>query len=301
MRALFAGRRGGPPIAPGGGAIGGLIALVAAAMGFLAAAAAIAGLAAGEVAGRWSADLARVATVRVWTPEADGQGAREAAVTAALSVLAVTPGVAEARLIDEAAQRALLAPWLGAEADVSALPLPSLIDVRLEGAGPDVADVSRQLSAAAPGAEWDDHGEWRGPLIRAADRVRQAAAAGVALAAAALAAMVAVAAAATLWSGAGVVRTLRMIGAEDAFISRAFAGPFALRAALGAGAGALAAAALPFTLPQIGVETGLETGLAAGADLIVLAPLLVLSTALVAGLTALAATRAAAWLVLRRG
>lgn len=284
------------PIAPRAGAIGGLIALVAAAMGFLAAAAALTGVAADRIAGRWTDELSHVATVRVIAPEAE----LEAEVSNALSVLALAPGIADARVLSDEENRALLAPWLGPEADLAALPLPVLIDVQLEGSGPDAADVARQLSLAAPGAVWDDHGEWRAPLIVAARGVRRAAAAGVLMAVIALAAMVAVAAAATLWSGAGVVRTLRLIGAEDRFISRAFERPFALRAALGAGIGAAAAAIFAVTMPRIGVGAFGAGDFGGGAQ-IWLAPLAPPVAALIAGLTALGATRAAAHLVLRRG
>ncbi|MEX2520675.1 MAG: cell division protein FtsX, partial [Paracoccaceae bacterium] len=130
--------------------------------------------------------------------------------------------------------------------------------------------------------------------------VRRAAAAGSWMALVALAAMVAVAAAATLWSGAGVVRTLRLIGAEDRFISRAFERPFALRAAFGAAVGAAAAAIFALTMPRIGTEM-FSTGAFGAEPLLWLAPLAPPVAALIAGLTALGATRAAAYLVLRRG
>lgn len=292
--------RKSPPIAPRAGVIGGLIALVAAAMGFLAAAGALTGFAADSIAGRWTERLSAVATVSVASPLGEDPAG---AVAATLAVLRSTPGIAEARPLSEDENRALLAPWLGPEADIAALPVPALIDVKLEPVGPDTAELRRRLTQAAPGAVWDDHREWRSPLIQAARGLRRTAAAGVLLSVGALAAMVAVAATASLWSGAGVVRTLKLIGAEDRFISRAFERPFATRAALGAGIGALIAAAIAAGMPRIeGIDVfaaGAFTGGGPGADwrLVLLAPL---AAALVAGLTALGATRAAAYFVLRR-
>lgn len=290
-RGYFASRE--TPIAPRAGLIGGLIALVAGAMAFLAVAAIETGLAADRIAGRWTGELSAVATVSVAAPASEIQ----AVTQAALDVLSVAPGVASARVLSEAENRELLEPWLGRDADVAVLPLPTLIDVALDGPGPDVADIRRQLELAAPGARYDDHAEWRAPLIEAARGLRVAAGFGALMAFSALAAMVAVAAAATLWSDAGVVRTLRLIGAEDRFISRAFERPFAARAAAGALVGALIALAGSSQMPRIEGLDALAAGGAGGGTawwLLIAAPLL-------AGLTAALATRVSAYFVLRQG
>lgn len=287
--------RSEPPIAAKSPLIGGLIALVAAAMAFLAVAAAEAGLAADRIAGTWTGELARVATVSI----AAATPKRDEAMNAALTLLRATPGVAEARALTEEETQALLSPWLGPDADVAALPLPALIDVALApGAGPDVADLRRKLSLAAPSAVYDDHDAWRAPLADAAEGLRWTAILAVALTIGALAVMVGVATAATLWSGSGVLRTLRLIGAEDGFIARAFERPFSVRAAIGAAVGAAAALLTAAQVPRI---EGLETlGAAAAAGygptwgFLAVAPL-------IAGATAMAATRITAYFVLRRG
>ncbi len=283
-------RRAAPPIAPRAGAIGGLIAVVALATGFVAGLAGFAGLAAERAASGWSAALADAATVR--TPDA-------ASAEAAAAILATAPGIGAIHLLSEAETAALLAPWLGAKADLSALPVPRLIDVRLVGDGPDREELARRLEAAAPGAVWDEHRAWRAPLLEAARGVRGAAAAAIGFAALALAAMVGVAAAATLWSGAGIVRTLRLIGAEDRFITRAFERPFALRAGAGALIGAGAATALAFAAPRI-EGLGALGGAPDAAAPLWLAAAAPLFAGLLAALVALCATRIAAWLVLRR-
>lgn len=280
------------PIAPRAGLIGGLIALVAAAMSFIAVSAVEAGLAADRIAGRWSGELSRSATVRIAAPAED----RDAVTAAALAVLEIAPGVAGARVLTEAENQALLAPWLGRDADVANLPLPVLIDVTLAGRGPDEEDLRRQLSLAAPGAIYDDHAEWRAPLVTAAQGLRIVAGIGVALAIGALAAMVSVAASATLWSGAEVVRTLQLIGAEDRFISRAFERPFALRAAFGGACGAALALLFAEQMPRIEGVDVIAAGASGYGPAWWLAPL----APVVAGLTALIATRIAAYVVLRR-
>ncbi|MGB0507062.1 MAG: cell division protein FtsX [Pikeienuella sp.] len=281
------------PIAPGSNFIGGLIAAVSFAMAFLAVAAIEAGIAADRIASEWANELAQSATVRISAAPEDM--ARVSA--AALSVLEIAPGVSSARLMSEAELQGLLAPWLGESADVAALPLPALIDVSLDSGGPNVEDVQRQLDLAAPGSVYDDHGEWRGPLIEAATGLRRIAAIGVGLSLAALAAMVAVAAAASLWAGSGVVRTLRMIGAEDRFISRSFERRFAIRAAIGGGLGAIAALIAAAQMPEIVTSRLFATSeispLAAAYWIAPAAPA-------ISALTALIATRAACLIVLRR-
>jgi cell division transport system permease protein len=66
-------------------------------------------LATGRLADRWGEALARSATIRISAPE----GQVDAQTRAVLDVLAATPGVASARALDDAEQRALLEPWFG--------------------------------------------------------------------------------------------------------------------------------------------------------------------------------------------
>ncbi|MEM7269746.1 MAG: cell division protein FtsX [Pseudomonadota bacterium] len=279
-------------IAPKAGIIGGLITVVSIAMSFLAVAAFEAGVAANRIAGEWTGELAQSATVRISAPQED----IDAVAIAALRTLEFAPGVASARILSDEELQTLLAPWLGRDADIAALPLPALIDVKVEGTGPDVADVQRQLDLAAPGAVYDDHGEWRAPLIEAALGLRRLAIVGVALTLIALAAMVGVAAVATLWSGATVVRTLRLIGAEDRFISRAFERQFSVRAAIGGLIGAGAAMFAMTRLPNITSSEILMAGVSPeGATWWLLA-----ATPLVCAATALWATKTASYFVLRR-
>ena len=280
------------PIAPRSGVIGGLITLVALAMSFLAVIAFESGVAADRVAGQWAGELAQSATVRISADpdEIDSLG------KAALSALQIAPGVASARLLSESELQELLAPWLGQQADVGALPLPALIDVNIEGTGPDVEDVQRQLDLVAPGAVYDDHGEWRAPLIDAAKGLRRLTIIGVALSIIVLGAMVGVAAVATLWSGEGVVRTLRLIGADDRFISSAFERQFALRAAIGGIFGSAIGILAMSRMPQI---TSSEL-LTAGANFSQ-GPTwwLVIATPIVSAFAAMLATKAASYFVLR--
>ena len=88
----------------------------------------------------------------------DGTENRVAEIVA---LLLATPAVEEAAPIDETVSRALLEPWLGAGPGLGALPLPTLIDVRLRrGAELDIVALEVALDAAVPGTRIDEHGLW---------------------------------------------------------------------------------------------------------------------------------------------
>jgi cell division transport system permease protein len=67
----------------------------------------------------------------------------------------------------------LLEPRLGAGNLLDDLPAPRLIEARTAGPGPEAARLQARLDAAAPGAVYDDHALWRGPLVRAATALRR--------------------------------------------------------------------------------------------------------------------------------
>src|SRR4051794_23918540 len=128
-----------------------LLPLLVAAMAFLAALALAGVLAASELARHWQAGAGAMMTVQVPQPAApasNGGGSRGDSVLAGLRA---APGVAGARMLrdDELAQ--LLRPWLGTGAGRIAIPLPAVIEVRLEGSGPDRDRLAATLERTAPG------------------------------------------------------------------------------------------------------------------------------------------------------
>ena len=229
----------------------------AAAMAFLAVFALALSLAAGRLADRWSDALDRTATVRLSAPmdQIDLQ------TTAVLDILTKTPGIDAARAMTDAEQRALLEPWFGPDLPVDALPLPRLIEITEGVGGYDGQGLRQRLAAEAPGAVLDDHTRWRKPLAVAADRLRLLGLLSIALIATATAAMITLAANAALSANAQVIRVLRLVGARDAYIARAFVRRFTLRAltgaAIGTGLGMIGIALLPSTDAAGGFLTGL--------------------------------------------
>lgn len=236
---------------PRGGWGAALASFASMAMAFLALVTIATGLAAAQLGADWQAALSGSATVRLTAPD-------EPSRDRVLEILRTTPGIASARALDRAEQVALLEPWLGAGEALSSLPVPQLIDVTVEGAGPDVTQLSATLEGAVPGTVYDDHGSWRGPLIEGAEAVERLALAASLLVALAAAGMVALAARASLAGNAEIVRVVRLIGGEERFIVRAFVRPLAWRTGLGAAVGAGLAALMLAFLPEAGEAIGLD-------------------------------------------
>src|SRR5258707_9411138 len=165
--------------------------LVIGVMAFLAALSLGGVVIANRSAESWQAGLAGRLTVQI-LPQ--GQAAPEKEVGAAIKLLQSTPGVVYAGLLSDADNLALVEPWLGRDAVISALPFPKLIDVRLApGATPDIARLERQLKTASPHGVLDDHRRWIGRLRNTANTVVLSAFAILALIALGTAATVAVA------------------------------------------------------------------------------------------------------------
>lgn len=229
----------------------------AGAMAFLAVFALALSLATGRLADRWGEELARSSTIRISAPE--GQMAEQTA--AALRVLETTAGVASARALDDAEQRALLEPWFGPDLPVETLPVPQLIEVIEDSTGFDADGLRLRLAAEVPGAVLDDHTRWRRPLVRAATRLRLLGWVSIGLIGLATAAMITLAANAALAANAQVIAVLRLVGARDSYIARAFVRRFTLRALTGAAAGAAVACLAILLLPSAQAEGGFLTGL----------------------------------------
>jgi cell division transport system permease protein len=258
-------------------------------MAFLAVFALALSLATGRLAERWGEELAHASTIRISAP-ADQMAVQ---TEAALKVLNTTEGIDSARALTAEEQRALLAPWFGPEVPVEDLPIPQLIEVIEAPEGFDAAGLRMRLSGEAPGAVLDDHTRWRRPLIAAAERLRGLGLFSILLIGGAMAAIITLAANAALAANAQVIEVLRLVGAQDSYIARAFVRRFTLRALAGAAVGTVAGMLALLLLPAQ-AEAGFLTGLGfQGGEWFWL-----LTVPPVAGVVAYLATRRAALRVL---
>ncbi|MFM8992336.1 MAG: FtsX-like permease family protein, partial [Alphaproteobacteria bacterium] len=169
----------------------------------------------------------------------------EARVEATLARLRAAPGVAEARRLPPERRRAILAPWLGEAAEVADLPLPALLELRLQpGGGFPRAALEAELRETVPGLSFDDHASWREALLRLA--LAAALLSGAVLLAVCLAGTAAVALAthARLASRREQVVILHLMGARDRRIMSEIAADAAGLGASGAAIGVAIAACL---------------------------------------------------------
>lgn len=243
-------------VVPPSGFTAALTLIGAAAMAFLAVFAIALASASGHLAARWEAELQGTATVRIAAPE----GETEMQTEAVLAALKQTPGIGTARRVGETEQQALLAPWFGEDVPLDKLRLPVLIEVTEIGEGPDVTGLTNRLAAEAPGAIYDSHGRWRMPLIEAASRLRGLGLTALLLIGLVTSVTIALAASAALSANGQIIDVLRLIGARDGWIARAFVRRFTLRAFLGALAGTVVGVFAVAALPD-GAETGVLSGL----------------------------------------
>jgi len=282
--------RGSDRVVPPTGFTARLTVMTCAAMAFLAVFALALSMASGRLADRWSEALARSATIRISAP-ADQMTTQ---VQAVLATLASTPGVESFRALESDEMRALLVPWFGPDLPVETLPLPQLIEV-VEGSDFDAEGLRLRLSAEAPGAVFDDHTRWREPLVAAAQRLRLLGVLSFLLIGGTMAGLITLAAQAALAANAQVIKVLRLVGARDLYIARAFVHRFTLRgligAAIGTVVGMIAVALLPNTEAAGGFLTGLGFTGAGWLWPLAIPPL--------AAAVAFAATRAAALRILR--
>ncbi len=264
-----------------------LTVVAAAAMAFLAVFVIALALTAGRQADSWDTALADTATVRIsGTPETLAAQAEAVEI-----ILGQTPGVAATRRISDAEQSALLAPWLGTNVSLDAVSLPILIEVSLDGSGPNSEALAQRFAAEAPGAVFDNHDRWRLPMIEAASALRRLSWIALALVLGVTGVTIALAASASLAANGRVIEVLRLVGAEDTYITRAFVRRFTLRALIGGAIGAALGLAAVILVP--GVTVGGQTAKVgfAGAGWLwpVIIPLLIAVLAFIA--TRYAATR----------
>ncbi|TGD44593.1 cell division protein FtsX [Pseudotabrizicola sediminis] len=291
LPALLAPDRQADRVVPPSGFTAQLTLFTAAAMAFLAVFALALSLASGRLADRWASALAGTATIRISAPpeQLDTQ------VAAVLALLATTPGIDTARALDTEEQRALLEPWFGPDLPVEALPLPRLIELTEARPGYDSEGLRLRLAAEAPGAVLDDHTRWRRPMAQAAERLRLLGALSLILIAGSTAAMITLAANSALSANLPVIRVLRLVGAKDAYIVRAFVRRFTLRALSGAAIGTVLAMTLVALLPRADEAGAFLTGLGFQG----FGWLLPLLLPPVVAVLAFAATRAAAFRTLK--
>ncbi|SLN26499.1 cell division protein FtsX [Oceanibacterium hippocampi] len=170
--------------------------------------------------GGWQATAESQLTVEIAHRADADMAALEAA---AVERLRQIPGVATATALPEAELRRLVSPWFGDDEVTAKLPLPRLIDVRLDAAaGLDPETIAARLAETVPEAHVEDFRPWMAPLVRFARAMQLVALSVFLLIAGATATIVVFATRAGLASQSAVIEVLHLVGAHDAYVARQF-------------------------------------------------------------------------------
>ena len=193
-----------------------------------------------EQAQGWQRQIADEVTIQV-KPE-DGTDV-DAAVARAVEIAMQVPGVTAALPLDQAQSNALLEPWLGSDFELSELPIPRLIAVRINDDA-DLAGLARRLREEVPTASLDDHGQWLQRLSAMANVMTLLGLLVLGLVFAATALCVVFATRGAMAGNKTVIEVLHFVGAADSYIAREFQRHFLILGLRGAGIGGAAAVAL---------------------------------------------------------
>ncbi|TAL80318.1 MAG: ABC transporter permease [Beijerinckiaceae bacterium] len=208
------------PLVPAASIAGRALVTVVAIMTFLAALTACTAMFIADAAQGWTHSIAREMTIQV--SPVDGHNLDTETAKAA-GVARGFPGIAEVKPFTKAQSEALLQPWLGSGLDLSQLPVPRLIVLKLDSGRPlDLAGLRKALNDKVAGASLDDHHFWLRRLAIMADTVVVVAAVIFVLV---LIAMVLAVGFATRGAMAGnreIIEVLHFVGAADSYISRQF-------------------------------------------------------------------------------
>ncbi|GGN54276.1 cell division protein [Novosphingobium indicum] len=244
-----------------------------------------AGLALGNAVSSAKAEIEGGVTVQIIEPRAD---IRQKEAESAVAAIKTMPGVAGLRLVPQAELDALIEPWLGtgiANATGSAIPVPSLIDVRLKGPATPAAlsAIEQRLKPVAPSARVDAQSNWLKPVFNAMVSLQVLAIAIVALLALALTAAVLLAARTALGTNRDTIEIVHLLGGTDAQVARVFQRSIGYDAAGGGAVGLALALVVILVLARrfAGLGAGLvNNGALTWGDWLLLALVPVLSTLL---------------------
>ncbi|MFY9839601.1 MAG: FtsX-like permease family protein [Xanthobacteraceae bacterium] len=155
------------PIVPSGSIAGRSLTAVVAIMTFLAALATGAVTMVMSAASDWQSDVAREVTIQV--RPISGRDL-EADVRSAVALARATVGIADVRAYTKEESAQLVEPWLGSGLQLSDLPIPRMVVVKLvSGAAPNFTDLRKQLADQVPSASLDDHRGWIARMRTMAD------------------------------------------------------------------------------------------------------------------------------------
>lgn len=152
-----------------------------------------------------------------------------------VSFLERYPNVKEVSVLSNSELNALLEPWLGNNVDIELLPIPKLIDVKIEkGVDFDYKELMIKLSEISPQASINDHNLWLSRLLRFINSLKMLAVTVLIMVALACIAAIVYAVRTGLNIHKEIIGILHIMGATDEYIAMNYVKQISLMS-LGAG------------------------------------------------------------------
>jgi cell division transport system permease protein len=171
----------------------------------------------GDTLSQWNASLASALTLQI---PADASQPR---IEMALAALKQTKGISSAHVLEPDETAKLLQPWLGNSVAIATLPLPHLVDVRIDPqATIDYTTLRQQLDSIVPNAQLENNRSWLGTVRDFALRIEGIITAGVVAVTALIVIIIIFTARIGLAIHRSVIELLHLLGARDAYIARQF-------------------------------------------------------------------------------
>ena len=141
-----------------------------------------------------------------------------------LEFLKTLPEVEKARALNDNQLQQLLQPWLGDGIDISSLPTPRILDIKIKpGAKIDFPALAERLAEVSPLASLDNHKLWLDKLIRFADGLKMLALSILVLVIAITSAAIFYTTQTNLGLHRNIIEILHIMGAKDTYVAQQYA------------------------------------------------------------------------------
>ena len=242
------------------------------------------------MADNWEKDIMGSVTVQIIPIEDENKHIDEAKTleqqNKVLQYMENLSDVESVRALDAQTVEKLMTPWLGNKVDISSLPIPVLLDVKLKpNTELNYDEVTRGLRQVAENASIDNHRLWLNRLIKFASSLKNTALSVLLMVVVICAFSIYYSTRTSLGINLNTIEILHIIGAKDDYIAKQYARNFAKIGFFSGIIGLMAAVPCIILVGKYGIYTG--SGLIKGAQLSTFAWCLIMITPLFSSLYAM--------------
>lgn len=199
----------------------------------------------------------------------------------AIEFLKTVKGIAKVSVLPDSQLQKLIEPWLGDGVNIANLPMPRIIDIKLDpDADLDFIKLSHDLAQASPQASVDNHKLWLNKLIRFADGIKALALTVLILVTGITSGAIFYTTQMSMGLHKDIIEILHIMGAKDAYIAQQYAKRMARFGLIGGILGLLFAIPTIFFIASLAQQ--IEGGIISEADLSLNDWLIILSLPLLA-------------------